>query len=104
MGAMARGTGQESLIAAPEWAAGTVPFIVGLLVVALLIGAVVWRTRMGRSGPHRSQTQPSHSSRPGQAPEKPRSADDFGEPGERLSPHEMKGYGNQGKPTVSDGE
>ncbi|WP_443071243.1 DUF6479 family protein [Streptomyces sp. YIM 132580] len=97
-------TGQESLIAAPEWAAGTVPFIVGLLVVALLIGAVVWRTRSGRSRPHRPQKQLSRSSRPRQAPEKPRSADHFGGPGERLSPHEMRGYGNQGKPTVSDGE
>ncbi|MFJ2851286.1 MULTISPECIES: DUF6479 family protein [Streptomyces] len=101
---MVRGTGQESLIAAPEWVAGTVPFIVGLLVVALLIGAVVWRTRSGRSRLHRPQEQLSRSSRPCQAPEEPRSADDFGGPGERLSPHEMRGYGNQGKPTVTDGE
>ncbi|MFF7492888.1 DUF6479 family protein [Streptomyces rubiginosohelvolus] len=104
MDAMVRGTGQESLIAAPEWAAGTVPFIVGLLVVALLIGAVVWRTRSGKRRASRPQEQPSHSSRPRQAPQKPRPADDFGGPGERLSPHEMRGYGNQGKPTDSDGE
>lgn len=104
MDAMVRGTGQESLIAAPEWAAGTVPFIVGLLVVSLLIGAVVWRTRSSKRRASCPQEQSSRSSRPRQAPEKPRSADDFGGPGERLSPHEMRGYGNQGKPTVSDGE
>ncbi|MET8940392.1 DUF6479 family protein [Streptomyces rubiginosohelvolus] len=101
---MVLGISQESLIAAPEWAAGTVPFIVGLLVVALLIGAVVWRTRSSRRRASRPQEQPSRSSRSCHAPEKPRSADDFGGPGERLSPHEMKGYGNQGKSTAPDGD
>ncbi|MGW4177652.1 DUF6479 family protein [Streptomyces rubiginosohelvolus] len=52
---MVLGISQESLIAAPEWAAGTVPFIVGLLVVALLIGAVVWRTRSSRRRASRPQ-------------------------------------------------
>ncbi|MET8606496.1 DUF6479 family protein [Streptomyces rubiginosohelvolus] len=58
MDAPTRGTARGSLIAAPEWAAGTVPFIVGLLVVALLIGAVVWRTRSGRGRQSRPQEQP----------------------------------------------
>ncbi|MFF7492913.1 DUF6479 family protein [Streptomyces rubiginosohelvolus] len=76
--------------APPAWA-GAVPFIVGLLVVALLIGAVVWRTRSSRSRPPRLEGEPSHLLPPRNAPTEPCSADDFGGPGEGLSPHQMTG-------------
>ncbi|MEU4173533.1 DUF6479 family protein [Streptomyces sp. NPDC026589] len=85
-------------LAAPVWAGGTVPFIVGLFVVALLIGTVVWRTRKGRSRPPRPDERRHRPSTPSHTPGEPRAADDFGGEGERLSPHQMKGYGNLGGP------
>ncbi|MEU5288344.1 DUF6479 family protein [Streptomyces sp. CA-278952] len=89
-------------LAAEEWAGGTVPFIVGLFVVALLIGTVVWRTRKGRSRPPRPEEQRHRSTAAFNAPDEPRAADDFGGEGERLSPHQMKGYGNLGGPARSE--
>ncbi|MFI1931525.1 DUF6479 family protein [Streptomyces sp. NPDC020330] len=88
-------------LAAQEWAGGTVPFIVGLFVVALLIGTVVWRTRKG-SRPPRPEEQRRRSTAAFSTPDEPRDADDFGEEGERLSPHQMKGYGNTGGPARSE--
>ncbi|MFJ5049960.1 DUF6479 family protein [Streptomyces sp. NPDC088719] len=89
-------------IAAKEWAGGTVPFIVGLVVVALLIGSVIWRSRRGRSRPPRPEEQPVRPTTPPSIPRGDgRAADDFGAEGERLSPHQMKGNGNQGRSSRS---
>ncbi|MFE8911158.1 DUF6479 family protein [Streptomyces globisporus] len=98
-----RASAQGSHLAAREWAGGTVPFVVGLFVVALLIGAVVWRTRKGRSRPPRPEEQP-HRSTGISTPDEPRDSDDFGGEGERLSPHRMKGYGNMGGPARSEND
>lgn len=88
--------------AAGEWTRGTFPFVVGLVVVALLVGAG-WRSGKGRDRPPRPEGQPSRPASPTDTPsEEGRAADDFGAEGEALSPHEMKGYGNQGMPAPSD--
>ncbi|MEU8770821.1 DUF6479 family protein [Streptomyces griseus] len=93
---------QGQHLAAPVWADGTVPFIVGIFVVALLIGTVAWRTRKGRSRPPHPDEQRHRPAAPSRAPGEPRTADDFGGQGERLSPHQMKGYGNLSGPTRSE--
>ncbi|MER5766284.1 DUF6479 family protein [Streptomyces sp. NPDC001985] len=71
------------------------PFLVGVVVVGLLIGMVVWRGR-GRGRAPRPGEQPAPAARRAADRGTPREADDFGAEGERLSPHEMKGYGSRG--------
>ncbi|WP_404950897.1 DUF6479 family protein [Streptomyces sp. ARC12] len=90
-------------IAAGEWVGGTVPFTVGLVVVALLIGSVMWRSRKGGSRPPRPEEQPARPTPPpSTSPGAGRAVDDFGAEGERLSPHQMKGYGNQSRSVSSE--
>lgn len=95
----------SSTFAAEGWFGGIALFIVGLVVVGLLIGAVVWRGRDKGRGSRASRTG-EPSSGPGTPsdpePKEALAADDFGAEGERLSPHQMKGYGNQGNPAPSD--
>jgi hypothetical protein len=69
------------------------PFLVGVAVVALLIGMVIWRRGRARP-PHLDEQPPAARTRGSGAPRAP---DDFGAEGERLSPHELRGYGNQGR-------
>ncbi|MGW4840261.1 DUF6479 family protein [Streptomyces sp. MBT55] len=63
--------GPKWRIAVPAWAARAVLLIVGLLVVALLIGAVVWRTRSSRSRAPRLEEEPSPFSPPRSASTEP---------------------------------
>ncbi|MEV7659952.1 DUF6479 family protein [Streptomyces anulatus] len=92
-------------IAAGEWVGGTVPFTVGLVVVALLIGSVIWRSRKGGSRPPRPEEQPARpTTPPSTSPGAGRAADDFGAEGERLSPHQMNGYGGHGRSANYEGD
>ncbi|MCX4821216.1 DUF6479 family protein [Streptomyces sp. NBC_01142] len=85
------------LAAGNEWVTGIGPFIIGIAVVALLIGVVARRSGRGRSRPPRPEEQPRRSSHRAPTKAETREADDFGGEGERLSPHELRGYGNQGR-------
>ncbi|MFE2928967.1 DUF6479 family protein [Streptomyces goshikiensis] len=78
-------------------AAGAGLLAVGVAVALLLVGAVWWGIR-------RRAAQPPAGSPSRQTARRPHRAAEYREPdpeafpggGERLSPHEMKGYGNLG--------
>ncbi|TQK42667.1 hypothetical protein FBY35_4095 [Streptomyces sp. SLBN-118] len=98
--------GRERMVgvaAENEWMAGIAPFIVGIVVVVFLIGLVGWGIKRGRGLPARRGEQPRRLSRRTPIAET-READDFGSEGERLTPHELRGYGNQGSRPARDGE
>ncbi|HET6357403.1 DUF6479 family protein [Streptomyces sp.] len=102
--AVAFGRGSMPGVAAEnEWVAGIAPFNVGIVVVVFLIGLVGWGIKRGRGLPPRPDEQPRRRSR-GTHIEETREADDFGSEGERLTPHELKGYGNQGSRPSGDSE
>ncbi len=85
-----------------EFAAGegALPVALFILIAAallvLLIG-VVWRVgaRRNRSRPPRPDEQPRRPDHPTHV-DTVREPDEFPQDGERLTPHQMKGYGNVG--------
>ncbi|WP_327328609.1 DUF6479 family protein [Streptomyces sp. NBC_01210] len=98
--ALGRGS-VPSLAADSEWLTGIAPFFIGIVVVAFLIGLVGWGIRRGRSRPPRPDEQPRRPARRTHI-EETREADDFGSEGERLTPHELRGFGNQGSRSAPD--
>lgn len=93
--------GMASAAAENEWVTGIAPFVVGIVLVAFLIGLVGWGIKRGRGLPSRPGAQSRRRSRRTRID---READDFGGEGERLTPHELRGYGNQGSRPARDME
>ncbi|MEV6653674.1 DUF6479 family protein [Streptomyces sp. NPDC051219] len=84
---------------------GIAPFIVGLVVVALLIGLVWWGIRRRHDAPSRSKER-GQRREPARQQGRELEPDEFPPDGQRLHPHEMKGFGNlgdQAQPEDKDG-
>lgn len=89
------------LAASRDLAVGVAPFVVGVLLVALLI-ALVWRgQRKRRARVPRPEEQPRlpESGPVGEIVEQ-REPDAVPQDGERLKPHGLHGYGNSGTRTA----
>ncbi|WP_328862968.1 DUF6479 family protein [Streptomyces sp. NBC_00306] len=84
-------------LAAGDGAPAVIVFVLIAAALLVLLVGVVWRVgaRRGRARPPRPEEQPR---RPAQRShvEARREPEDFGADGERLTPHELGGYGNQG--------
>ncbi|MFM9370155.1 DUF6479 family protein [Streptomyces sp. Da 82-17] len=88
-------------LAAEGWFAGVGLVVVCLALVALLLGTLLLRGRhrSRRSPARRGERARQGSDHPEPKPPTTREArdpGDFGAEGERISPHQMKGYGNLG--------
>ncbi|MGC5341545.1 DUF6479 family protein [Streptomyces sp. DT24] len=83
----------------PGW---IVPLVIGVVVVAVLIGLVAWDSRRKRARAPRPDEQPRRPAHRAHI-EEVREPDDFGADGERTLPHEMKGYGNMGSRSAPPG-
>ncbi|MGW3621997.1 DUF6479 family protein [Streptomyces sp. NPDC000880] len=68
---------------------------VGVGLVVALIWLVWWDSRRRRAQPPSLEEQPRRPKHRAHIDET-REPDDFGAEGERLSPHELRGYGNMG--------
>ncbi|MFK8906157.1 DUF6479 family protein [Streptomyces sp. YS-3] len=85
------------LAAGRDLAVGVAPFVVGVLLVALLI-ALVWRgQRRRRARVPRQEEQPRlpESGPVGEVVER-REPDEVPHDGDRLKPHGLHGFGNSG--------
>ncbi|MER0443804.1 DUF6479 family protein [Streptomyces sp. Edi4] len=84
---------------------GAVPLAVGVVLVAALIGAVWWgrRRQARRTTPPRPEEQPRlpASGPVGEVSER-REPAEVPRDGDRLTPHDMPGFGNQGTRTAKD--
>lgn len=78
--------------------AGAGLLAIGVVVALVLIGAVGWgiRRRSGRAGPAAAFRPAPRGGRDHADEHREPDAATFPEDGGRLSPHEMKGYGNLG--------
>ncbi|MFJ8199379.1 DUF6479 family protein [Streptomyces sp. NPDC096152] len=94
-------------IAAQGFLAGVGPFIVGLVVVALLIGAFVlgFRVRRREPAPPRPEEQPRlpDGGPVGEVMEH-REPDEVPRGGDRLTPHQIPAHGNIGSRTSTTPE
>lgn len=86
------------LAADNDYVIGIVPFVVGLVVVAMLIGAVWWGLvrRRREPPPPRPDEQPKPPDHRTHIDEYgPHSYTDFPKDGRRLMPYELKDHGNE---------
>ncbi|MEV6787127.1 DUF6479 family protein [Streptomyces sp. NPDC051098] len=91
-------------LAAGDGAPAVMVFILIAAALLVLLVGVVWRVgaRRGRDRPPRPEEQPQQPAQRTHV-EARREPEDFGADGERLSPHEFGGYGNQGSRPASGG-
>ncbi|MDX3854536.1 DUF6479 family protein [Streptomyces sp. AK02-01A] len=76
---------------------GVLVAVAGLVVVVLLIGAFWWgaRLRARQAAPPRPSEQPRPPAGPTRVEEDVRPADSFPDNGERLTPHQLGGHGDE---------
>lgn len=76
---------------------GVAAFVVGLVVVIVLIGAFWWgaRLRARQTAPPRPSEQPHRPARPTRAEGSVPPSDEFPDDGQRLTPHQLGGHGNE---------
>ncbi|MEV4920556.1 DUF6479 family protein [Streptomyces tirandamycinicus] len=96
--------GQDSLVtqSASDPALGGIgPFIAGIVIVAVLIGAIPWAIRRRRNQPRRplpSEQPVRPAGRTHIEETREPDGESFPDDGSRLSPHQLKSHGSQPGP------